>query len=475
MADSTTVRAPRRVRAGSVLAGRYRLIRKLGAGGMASVWLAEDERLGREVAVKRMHTEHAEDAARRFAREARLGAALNHSGLVSVFDTVAEDDNVLIVMEYVAGHDLATELEESRIDDDRALQIVDDLAGALDHAHGHRIVHRDVKPSNVLLTRAGRAKLADLGVAKAAEDTAITASGTVLGSVPYMSPEQLSGRPVEEPSDIYSLALLAYEMLAGQRARPSVAPSEIALKVETEGPPDLAALRPDLPPQMAAVICRALERDPSRRYGSAGAFAADLREAMRSPAPASSFLPPPPPREQAARRSSGLAWFAAAAVLLVAAALAAVLLTGGGSSSEPGESGSAGQHASGSGGGGGGGAAAQATGGGAAAPTSDPAAAVRDFYARAAAGDFDGASGVADSNLLAQLGGPDGLASVFSDVERVDFTSLETTSQSSSAATVEFSTVSHRTSVTEQCTGSANLVREGNSWLLDELVGINCS
>src|SRR5213596_2877485 len=146
-----------------LLAGRYRVIDRLGAGGMDTVYLAEDERLGRKVAVKRLHSDSPEDAAQRFEREAKVGAALSHPSLVTVFDTVADDEGVLIVMEYVAGENLAAVMEHERLPADRAVAIVADIADALDHAHSTGVIHRDVKPANVLVGPDGKAKLVDLG------------------------------------------------------------------------------------------------------------------------------------------------------------------------------------------------------------------------------------------------------------------------------------------------------------------------
>ena len=159
---------------------------------MARVLLAEDERLGRQVAIKQMHSSAPEDSARRLQREARIGAALSHPNLVSVFDIETEDESVLIVMEYVEGETLRDALARGPLESERALAVVRDIAAALDHVHAQGVVHRDVKPANVLIGRDG-AKLADLGIATAAEATRITVSGTVLGTAAYMAPEQLEG------------------------------------------------------------------------------------------------------------------------------------------------------------------------------------------------------------------------------------------------------------------------------------------
>ena len=155
---------------------------------MASVHLAEDTHLQREVAVKRLHSGRAEDDARRFAREARLGATLDHPNVVTVFDALSDGDTVLIVMEYVSGTDLEATLDSGPLGEDEVLRILDQMAAAIDHAHQNGIVHRDVKPSNVLIRDDGVVKLADLGIARALEDTAITRSGIVLGSLPYIAP-----------------------------------------------------------------------------------------------------------------------------------------------------------------------------------------------------------------------------------------------------------------------------------------------
>src|SRR3954453_1536163 len=202
---------------GNLLAGRYRVIDRVGRGGMASVLLAEDERLGRQVAIKRLHAESPEDTARRFRREARLGASLNHPNIVAVYDIVTDDEGVLIVMEYVEGETLRDAIDRGPLEPKRALDILDGLAAALDHAHGEGIVHRDVKPANVLLGADGRTvKLADLGIATAVEGTRITMSGTVLGTAAYMAPEQLEGHKPGPAADIYSLAVLAGERAPGQ-------------------------------------------------------------------------------------------------------------------------------------------------------------------------------------------------------------------------------------------------------------------
>src|SRR5919106_7028590 len=199
---------------GPLLAGRYRVLERLGAGGMAAVYLAHDERLGRDVAIKRLHRgEHEEVDARRFQREARLGASLSHPNLVSIFDTEEDDESVLLVMEYVDGETLADRLARGGLESRCAVAIVRAVANALDHAHAAGIVHRDIKPANVLLGRDGTVKLADLGIAKAVERTDITDTGTVLGTPTYMAPEQLQGGKLGPAVDVYPPPPVAVEML----------------------------------------------------------------------------------------------------------------------------------------------------------------------------------------------------------------------------------------------------------------------
>jgi eukaryotic-like serine/threonine-protein kinase len=341
----------------TLLAERYRVIERVGSGGMATVLLAEDERLGRQVAVKRLHAESPEDTAQRFRREARLGASLNHPNVVSVFDIVSDDEGVLIVMEYVDGETLRDAIERGPLPPARAVEVLRGVAGALDHAHGEGIVHRDVKPANVLIGRDGRIKLADLGIATAVEGTRITMSGTVLGTAAYMAPEQLEGHKPGPASDIYALAVLAWESLSGERAYEGRSPIEIAHRKATDPPPSLASVRPETPPAAVAVLERAMGPDPAARPRSATAFVDELEQALepapspvaqaapvvtpRAVAPPAATVPvPAEPRPDYVRheRSRSGSRFLPVVGLLVALALAvgAVLaFTGGGDDSKP--------------------------------------------------------------------------------------------------------------------------------------------
>jgi eukaryotic-like serine/threonine-protein kinase len=264
-------------------AERYRVIRRLGSGGMATVFLAEDERLGRRVAVKRLHADSPENIARRFDREAQIGASLNHVNLVAVYDTLTDPEGVLIIMEYVDGPSLAKVLRDGALPPKQALDVLAGAAAALDHAHAHGVVHRDVKPANILLGQGGRTKLADLGIAFAAERaTHITRTGAVLGTPSYMAPEQLEGREVGPTTDVYALGAVAFEALSGRKARPGASPMEIAHRIATEPAPELREAWPEAPAAAAEALCAAMAFDPRDRIGSAGELVRRLAAALET-------------------------------------------------------------------------------------------------------------------------------------------------------------------------------------------------
>jgi eukaryotic-like serine/threonine-protein kinase len=357
-----------------LLAERYKVIRSLGSGGMATVFLAEDMRLGRRVAVKRLHAHSPEDMALRFTREARLGASMNHPNLVSVFDTVTDDEGVLIVMEYVEGQNLAEAIRrDGRIEPERALAILHGAAAGLDEAHARGVVHRDVKPANILLGDGDVAKIADLGIGKAAEGTRITREGAMLGTPSYMAPELLEGGTAGPPADVYGLAAVAYETLGGRKAVSGKTPVEIAHKVASNPVPDLREAWPDAPQEAADVLKRGMARDPGERPASAGKLIEQLQAALApvlGGAAAGAAAPPPTettkairreptpqrtgtPAPVAPRRTSGgappppgratyggsprrrfPAWIPVAA-LLAAVAVLAVILAAGGDDNEP--------------------------------------------------------------------------------------------------------------------------------------------
>jgi serine/threonine-protein kinase len=330
---------------------------------MASVLLCEDERLGRRVAVKRLHADSPVDVEQRFNREAKLGASLNHPNLVAVFDTATDDEGVLIVMEYVDGEPLSRLLRRGPLRPEEASRIVCELGDALDHAHAQGVVHRDVKPSNVLIREDGLTKLADLGIATASDGTRITRSGVVLGTASYMAPEQLDGRTAGPPADIYALAAIAFEALSGRKPREGRTPMEIAHKIANEGAPDLRDAWPKAPKAAARVLKRGMASEPEDRPSSAGELARELADALEEqpdrtastrwlggrrraaaavaapvpdgPEPTASEEPPPtappaPVRSSTSRRpSAGAIVLLLVFIGLAAAAVAGAILSGG--------------------------------------------------------------------------------------------------------------------------------------------------
>jgi tetratricopeptide (TPR) repeat protein len=293
---------------------------------MASVLLCQDERLARQVAVKRLHADSPVDVEQRFTREAKLGASLNHPNLVSVFDTATDDEGVLIVMEYVEGEPLSRLLRRGPLRPEEVANMVRDLGDALDHAHSQGVIHRDVKPSNVLIREDGVTKLADLGIATAADGTRITRSGTVLGTAAYMAPEQLDGREAGPPVDVYALAAISFEALSGKRPREGRTPMQIAHKIATEGAPNLLEAWPNAPKAAAQVLKRGMARDPEDRPASAGEFARELAVALE-----------PAPQEKTARtrRLGRRRGRGAAAVGAAAAGAAAAGAGAGAAAAEP--------------------------------------------------------------------------------------------------------------------------------------------
>src|SRR5689334_24154997 len=288
-----------------------------------------------------MHAHSPEDITRRLRREARLGASLSHPGLVSVFDTETYEEGVFIVMEYVEGETLADALKRGPLPVRRALEILRALASAIDRVHVEGIVHRDVKPANVLLGKDGSVKLADLGVGIATDNTRITQSGQVLGTPAYMSPEQVDGAKPTPAVDIYALGAVAYEMFAGEKARKGSTPLEVAHRVTIDPPPDLRQAWNDAPRGAADAIRHAMARDPAKRPESAGAFVEELSAALNEPR----TEPTTPLTERTAAmpilsapvRHGGLPrWAPVAALVLIVAGVGAVIAaTSGGGGASP--------------------------------------------------------------------------------------------------------------------------------------------
>ncbi|HSC03832.1 MAG TPA: serine/threonine-protein kinase [Solirubrobacteraceae bacterium] len=481
-------------------ATRYRHIKRLGVGGMATVSLAEDTVLGRPVALKRVHSAGDDRGMLRLKREAMVGASLNHPNLVFVYDAqLQEDGDLVIVMEYVEGETLADAIRtRGALPPDEAIRILRGVGAALDGIHQQGIVHRDVKPANVLLGRDGTVKLADLGVAAVADRTRITESGAVVGSFNYMAPEQLEGANSSPAMDIYVLAALAYEMLTGERARPESNPLALAHAIATQPPPDLRQAWPGAPPAAAAVLQRGMSADPSERPASAGELVRRLEAALEPEQPTRAVAGALPPTTGQPRRRRSL--LAPVLIALAALAVVGVLVVALSSGSKQATGTSTAQKAS-------GrrtrttahrGAGTTATGSAKSATTTasspaqptttsattpapppssstSPVNAVEQFYTAAARHDYPAAWALAGPSLRSQLGGYAAFQHLFSSVRLITFQSAQPTGGgSSNSATVALRTTSVQTDRTQRCTGTAATVRSGGRWLVDH-ISIGCS
>jgi len=263
----------------TIAAGRYRVEEVLGRGGMATVYLARDDELERPVAVKVLAGHLADDPSfrDRFVREAKLAAQLSHPNVVQIYDAGEDDGTPYIVMEYVEGRSLDDELDlEQRLDPARVVDLAVQVCGGLEHAHGAGLVHRDIKPGNLLLRDDGTVKIADFGIARAAETTRLTQMGSVLGTAAYLAPEQALGEEVTAAADIYSFGCVLYQCLTGRTPYVFESLAELAVKHREEPIPPVRELRPEIAPELEAVVMRCLARNPDYRPHSAAALAEEL-------------------------------------------------------------------------------------------------------------------------------------------------------------------------------------------------------
>jgi eukaryotic-like serine/threonine-protein kinase len=343
-----------------LLLKRYRIEEFLGQGGMAQVHRGTDLVLDRTVAVKILTSNLARDpkAVRRFRREAQAAAGLGHPGIVAVYDTGSDGDVHFIVMELISGRTLADILDEDgSLSPERAIDVSSSVASALAHAHGKGIVHRDVKPGNIMITTSGEVKVMDFGIARTVSAGTFTNTASVLGTATYFAPEQARGGPVDERTDLYALGVVLYEMLAGRPPFAGDSPVAVAYQHVREQPTPPSRLNPRISPALEAVVLRAMAKDPGARQQTASELARDLqrvRTGATTPAIApvsadratqpvavqgTAVLPPiapppgarlegPPSHRRPARRHRWGPWLVGFGALLVVALIGTLILAG---------------------------------------------------------------------------------------------------------------------------------------------------
>ncbi len=262
------------------LDNRYTVLEHIGGGGMAEVYRAHDNLLDRAVALKVLRTQFTNDDefVTRFRREAKAAAGLSHPNIVNIYDVGRDEDIYYIVMEYISGETLKDKIvREAPIGTNEAVNIIIEIAEALEHAHQNNLVHCDIKPHNILITRSGRVKVTDFGIARAVTSTTMTQTGTILGSVHYFSPEQARGSVIDLKSDIYSLGIVLYEMVTGTLPFIGESPIAIALKHLQQEPKLPRIINSEIPPLLEAVMLKALAKNPADRYDSTREMISDLR------------------------------------------------------------------------------------------------------------------------------------------------------------------------------------------------------
>jgi serine/threonine-protein kinase len=317
---------------GETIADRYEVEELVGHGGMSSVYKAKDSLLERHVALKILHEQYSadEDFIERFKREARSVAQLQHPNIVTVIDRGEENGRQFIVFEFIDGENLKElVVRKGRLGVREALEIALEVARGLAFAHEQGLVHRDVKPQNVLLNGDGRAKVTDFGIARSVDVDGMTQTGTVLGTSNYIAPEQASGQPVDVHSDVYALGVVLYELLAGDVPFPGESFIAVAMKHMHEPAPNLLDVRGDVPLRVAAAVDRALEKDPEQRFPTMDAFAAELEaclaELERGPEGDATMVIPSE-RRAAPRRERRVSRWPIAIGLLALLAIAAIVI-----------------------------------------------------------------------------------------------------------------------------------------------------
>ena len=322
---------------GSIFAGRYLIIEELGRGGMGQVYRAIDKLINDEIALKLIRPEIAADerTLERFGHELKIARKIVHRNVGRMHDLAEDRGSHFITMEYVPGQDLKGLMRQTgRLTVSKAIALTKQICEGLAEAHRLGIVHRDLKPGNIMIDREGNARIMDFGIALTAAGEKAGDAGRWVGTPAYMSPEQLEGLDVDRRADIYALGILLFEMLTGRRPYVGETPASVALKQKSEAPPDPQTLNPEIPPPLARVILRCLERDPDKRFPDAEALRAELdrieagRDAEGRPAGAA----PSGPGKTKARKKLVLPAAAALALLAVASAILILIEPGAGRS-----------------------------------------------------------------------------------------------------------------------------------------------
>jgi serine/threonine-protein kinase len=316
---------------GKILGNRYQVAEKIGDGGTAFVYKGLDNLLNRNVTIKVLRPEYVndQDFVRRFRREAQAAASLSHPNIVSIYDVGYEDGIHYIVMEFIKGLSLKEQISEmGYLPVKMAVDYACQIAHALEHAHRHGIIHRDVKPHNILITDDGRVKVTDFGIAQAVTAATVTYNGAILGSVHYFSPEQASGGHTGEKSDLYSLGVVLYEMLTGRVPYNGDSPVSIAVKHIQEPFPDPMEVNEDIPVSVQQIISRAVEKDPDKRYLSAREMSEALSQWLSGVEPKNGYKKPAAHRDrrpgrkmEAGATKHGKRWTILLVILLVATAI----------------------------------------------------------------------------------------------------------------------------------------------------------